>query len=259
MAARAMWKGMVRFGEVAVPVKLYSAVQDTGVHFRMLHRKDKEPVKQAMVNPQSDEVVPYEEIQKAWVSDTGDLVILEPEELKALDPEPSRDIEVFRFLPRGTVDHRWYDRPYYLGPDGSTDAYFALGEALQQGAQEGLARWVMRNKSYVGALSVHQGYPMLMSLRHAEEVVPAESLEPPGGKPLDKRELSMARQLIGMLEAEFTPGEYRDEYRDRVLALIEKKRKGGSVKVVPFRRKKATEKDLADVLAASLSKMKKSA
>lgn len=259
MAARAMWKGVVRFDDIAVPVKLYSAVQDSGVHFRMLHRKDRLPVKQAMVNPLTDEVVPYDRIRKAWASESGDLVILEADELKALEPEPSRDIVVERFLPRGTVDPRWYERPYYLGPDGSTEAYFALGQALQDGGYEGLAHWVMRNREYVGALSVHAGYPMLMALRHAEEVVPAEALEAPGGKPLDKRELQMARQLIGMLEAEFTPDAYEDEYRERVLQLIETKRKGGKVKVVPFRARKPAEKDLGDALAASLANLKKSA
>jgi len=259
MAARAMWKGVVRFEGVAVPVKLYSAVQDSGVHFRMLHRKDREPVKQAMVNPLTDEVVPYERIRKAWASEGGDLVVLETGELKALEPEPSRDILVERFLPRGTVDPRWYERPYYLGPDGSSEAYFALGQALEEGGYEGLAHWTMRNREYVGALSVHEGYPMLMALRHAEEVVPAEALEPPGGKPLDTRELQMARQLIGMLEAEFNPTEYKDEYRERVLKLIETKRKGGKLKVVPFRPRKPVEKDLGDVLAASLAQVKKSA
>jgi DNA end-binding protein Ku len=252
MAARAMWKGVIRFGDTTVPVKLYSAVQDRDVHFRMLHRKDRQPVKQAMINPLTDAVVPYGESQRAWISESGDLVILEKEELDTLEPEPSRDIEVLKFLPASAIDHRWYDRPYYLGPDGASEAYLALGEALEQTGQEGLARWVMRNKEYIGALRSHQGYPMLMSLRHAEEVVPAEALEPPSGKALDARELSMARQLIGMLEAEFKPDEYRDEYRERVLELVERKARGGSVKVVPFRRRKQASDDLGRALEASL-------
>ena len=254
MAARAMWKGIIRMDDVQVPVKLYSAVQEQGVHFRMLHRKDKLPVKQAMVNPLTDAVVPYAEAQRAYVTDEGDLVILDREELAALEPEKSREIEVLKFLPRHAIDHRWYDRPYYLGPDDDLEAYFALGVALEESEQEGLVRWVMRNKEYVGALGVHQGYPTLMTLRHAEEVVAVSQLQPPAGKPLDKRELGMARQLIGMLEAEFTPEEYHDEYRERVLELVRKKARGGSIKVVPFRRRKQPSEDLSGALEASLRK-----
>lgn len=253
MAARAMWKGIIRFGDASVPVKLYSAIEDRNVHFRMLHKKDKQPVRQAMINPETDEVVAYQEAQRAWVSDEGDLVIIDRDELEALQPEKSRDIEVLKFLPNLTIDHRWYDRPYYLGPDGSTSAYFAMAKALEKENAEGLVRWVMRNKEYIGALKLHGRYPMLMSLRHAEEVVPVEALEPPGGKPLDKKELSMARQLIGMLEAEFKPEEYRDEYRERVLELVEEKARGGGVKVVPFRKPKASE-DLSSALEESLKR-----
>lgn len=253
MAVRAMWKGVIRFAAVRVPVKLYSAIEDRNVHFRMLHGKDKQPVRQAMVNPETDEAVEYQDAQRAWVSEEGDLVVLDREELETLQPEKSRDIEVLKFLPELIIDHRWYDRPYYLGPDGSISAYFSLAQALADERQEGLVRWVMRNKEYVGALKLHDGYPTLMSLRHAEEVVPVEALEPPGGKPLDKKELSMARQLIGMLEADFKPEEYRDEYRDRVLELISEKARGGGIKVVPFKKPKASE-DLSSALEQSLKR-----
>jgi len=251
MAARAMWKGVIRFGEVNVPVKLYAGIEDRDVHFRMLHRKDKFPVKQAMVNPETGETVPYAETKRAFVTDEGDLVMLERDELDALEPEKSRDIDILHFLPKHEIDHRWYDRPYYLGPDGASDDYFALAAGLESAGMEGVAHWVMRNKEYIGALRVHRGYPMLMSLRHAEEVIPVEALDAPTGKPLDKRELSMARQLIGMLEAKFEPGEYRDEYRERVLEMLEAKQAGRRVKVVPFRRREASE-DLAAALEASL-------
>jgi DNA end-binding protein Ku len=251
MAARAIWKGIIGFGDVRVPVKLYSGVQDRNVHFRLLHRKDRQPVRQAMVNPVSDEVVPYQDARRAFVSDNGDLVMLDNDELDALQPAPGREIEIVRFVPQQAIDHRWYERPYYLGPDGAGEDYFALAAALEQTGLEGLARWVMRNKAYVGALRVRDGYPMLVSLRHADEVVPVEALQPPGGKPLDAREPSMARQLIGMLAAEFKPEEYADEYRERVLKLIEDKASGRGVKVVPIRRPKKSE-DLAGALEASL-------
>lgn len=258
MAAQTMWKGAVRFGSVRVPVKLYAAVQDRDVHFRLLHRKDKVPVRQAMVDEERDEVVPYAEARRAYTTEDGDLVILNREDMDALEPEPSRDIEVLEFLPPAVIDHRWYLRPYYLGPDGSPGAYAALIEALERSGREGLVRWVMRKKDYVGALRLHQGYPMLISLRRAEEVMSVEELEAPKGRQLDKKELSMAHQLIEMLEAPFEPREYRDEYRERVLDLIETKRRGGSVKVVPLRRAEPSE-DLSKALEASLQQERRSA
>ncbi|HEX7030664.1 MAG TPA: Ku protein [Gammaproteobacteria bacterium] len=258
MAARAMWKGVIRFGDVNVPVKLFSGIEDRDVHFRLLHRKDRFPVKQAMVNPETDAIVPWAETKRAFVTDEGDLVMLDKEELDALEPEKSRDIEILHFLPKHEIDHRWYDRPYYLGPDGPGDDYFAMAEGLESANMEGLAHWVMRNKEYIGALRVHEGYPMLMSLRHAEEVIPVESLEAPRGKPLDERELSMARQLIGMLESKFEPENYRDEYRERVLELLAAKQEGRSVKVVPFRRPPPSE-DLAKALEASLKQERRHA
>jgi DNA end-binding protein Ku len=251
MAARAMWKGVVRFGEVSVPVKLYSAVQDRSVHFRLLHGKDRSPVKQAMVNPETDEPVPFSDTQRAYRTDEGSLVVLDSTELEALEPEQTRDIEVISFLPPEEIDHRWYSRPYYLGPDGSEEEYFALIEALKHSGREGLARWVMRKKAYIGALRLHEGYPMLMSLRHDEEVVSLDTLEPPGGTRLDDKELGMAQQLIGMLEAPFEPEQYHDEYRERVMSLIEAKQRGESVKVTPIRRPEPSD-DVTTALEASL-------
>jgi len=255
MTARAMWKGIIKVDKLAVPVKLYSAVEDRSVHFRMLHDKDSQPVKQIMVNPQTDEVVAHGETLRAHRTEEGAYVLLSRDELDQLKPKPSRDIEVIKFIPAHAIDHRWYDRPYYLGPDGAEDRYAALAEALASSKRIGLVQWVMRNKEYFGALLLYEGYPMLMSLRYADQVVAAEDLQPPAGKALDKRELGMARQLIGMLEAEFKPQDYRDEYRERVLELIEKKRYGGKVRRLTARKKKAPD-DITRALEASLKEAK---
>lgn len=258
MAARAIWKGIIRFDDVRVPVKLFTAVQDRSVHFRLLHRKDRSPVKQAMVNPQTDEVVPHRDTRRAYVSDEGSLVVLDRDELEALTPTHSRDIEVTHFLPPQVIDHRWYSRPYYLGPDGEDEAYFALIEALERSGREGLAQWVMRNKAYVGALRLHEGVPMLMSLRHHEEVVNVDTLEAPKGKKLDDKELDMARKLIDMLAAPFEPEKYRDEHRERIMEMIEAKQRGERVKVIPIRRPEPSE-DLSQALEASLKQERKRA
>lgn len=258
MSVRAMWKGVIHFDAIRVPVKLYGAIEDRNVHFRLLHRQDLEPVHQALVNPETDEVVPYGSTGRAYVTESGDRVLLNPAELAALEPEPSRDIEIVSFLPPHAIDHRWYDRPYYLGPDEDGAEFFALADALEAMQVEGLARWVMRNKSYAGALQLYQGYPMLMSLHHSEEVIPVETLAPPKGPPLDQRELGMARQLIEMLEAEFQPQAYHDEFRERVLKMLAAKTQGKPV------RKRAPQlnepsMDIGQALEVSIQRVRKSA
>lgn len=258
MAARAIWKGVIRFANVRVPVKLYSAVEDRSIHFRLLHGKDYTPVKQALVNPQTDEVVPYQQTHRSYVTDEGQWVMLHPAELSALEPQPARELWVLRFLPPEAIDHRWYLRPYYLGPDGATEPYFALAAALQREGRQALVRWVMRKKEYVGALRLHQGYPMLVVLRYAEEVVPMDTLEAPRGPKLDAKELSMARQLMTMLEAPFELQAYRDEYRARVLELLETKECGESVKSKPV-RKMPPARDLTRALEASLKRERENA
>lgn len=255
MAARAMWKAVVTIGEIKVPVKLYSAIQDRDVHFRLLHAADHAPVKQAMINPETEEVVPRESIKRGYFSPEGDLVVLKEEELESLEPEPSREIRLLHFFPTEVIDHRWYRRPYYLGPDGAIAKYAALISALAESRREGLAQWVMRNKSYIGALRLNQGYPLLMALRHAEEVVSIETMKTPTGRDLDQRELSMAQQLIEMLAADFEPEQYHDEYRERVMELIQTKASGGRVTAIEPRRK-ARSDDLSKALEASLRKGK---
>ena len=251
MAARAMWKGVICFGKARVPVKLYSAIEDRSVHFRLLHRKDRMPVRQVLINPDTEAVVPFADSRRGYQTSEGQVVMLTDADREQLRPRPSRDIEVLDFLPLNVIDRRWYARPYYLGPDGADDEYWALVTALEESKREGLARWVMRRTEYVGALRLHRGYPMLVTLRHAEEVVPLESARAPRAKKLDAKELSMARQLIGMLQAPFEPAAYEHEQRERILDMIETKRRGGRIKIMPRRRARSSA-DIRQALQASL-------
>lgn len=258
MAVRAMWKGVIHFASIRVAVKLFGAIEDRNVHFRLLHRKDLAPVHQHLVNPETDEVVPYEETRRAYITESGDRVLLDKSELEALEPKPSRDIEILSFLPQNSIDHRWYDRPYYLGPDEDGAEFSALAAALDEMQVEGLARWVMRNKSYVGALTMYAGYPMLLSLHHTEEVVPVESLAPPKGPSLDPRELGLARQLIEMLAADFQPQEYHDQFRDRVLEMLAAKAAGTTLKKRAV-KSRSKGMDLGSALEASIQRVRKHA
>jgi DNA end-binding protein Ku len=235
-------------------------VKDKSIHFRLLDAKKREPVKQHMVDAESGEEVEYKAARRAVQVGKNRLVILDEEELEELEPESSREIEVTRFVKPQAITHEWYDRPYYLGPDGDSGRYFALVEALRGQGKEGVARWVMRNKEYVGALRVEGDHLMLVTLRHAGEVIPASSLPSPGGREVNRRELEMARELVDTMVEPFDVTAFRDEYRDRVLELVEAKARGKVLRF-PKAKPKKVEASLASVLAKSIEagKRRKSA
>ena len=204
MAARAMWKADLALGELKVPVKLYAAVQDTKVHFRLLHAADHAPVQAA--DGRSRERATgcrRREIKKAVAVDRGVYVVLTEEEQAALTPKPSRLISVEQVVATAAVDERWFDRPYFLGPDGDDEGYFALAEALEKRDAVGIAHWVLRNKRYVGALQASGGYLLLDTLRYAQELVAVGAVRPSANRAPDKREIALAEQLIGALEDRF--------------------------------------------------------
>ena len=256
MAARAIWKGKLKIGTTSIPVDLYSAVVDKTVHFHILDERTKSRIKQHMVNPETNKEVPSEEIQKGYQVEPGLFVILKPEELGKLEPEPSRDIEVIRFVSPDQLGSQWYDRPYYLGPDGDEKAYFAFVNALENKEQQGIARWVMRGKEYIGALRPLDGYLTLVTLRHAGEVVSAEELPEPAGRALDKKELAMAKQLVELLEGDFNPAEFSDEYRERLMDFIEKKAKGRKPRLHAVEAKRPSP-SLEKTLSRSIANLKK--
>lgn len=256
MAARAIWKGNLKLDSTKVPVKLYSAVKDQTVRFHILDVKSKHRVKQHMVNADSGDEVAKEEIQKGFEVEPGTFVILDQEELESLEPKASRDIEVEQFVPPNEIPPEYYERPYYLAPDGDSAAYFALAQALQNREKEGVVRWVMRKQPYVGALRADDGHLVLFTLRKAEEVLSAKDLPRPAGRAPEKKELAMAKQLVEMLKGEFDPKDYKDEYRARVMDFVEKKAKGHKprLKLVKSKKKAAS---LDKVLAKSLEALKK--
>lgn len=252
MAARAIWKGNIVFGTINVPVKLYSAAEDHGVHFKLLDRKTKKPVKQHMVNPETGDVVEYGETKRAFELENGDLVMLEHEELETLEPEESRDIEILHVFDDEEITHQWYERPYWLGPDGNNKGYFAIAAALAKEGKQALARWVMRKKEYFGALRPEGDHLMLITLRHAEEVVTPAELSAPGGRDLTANELKMAKQLVSAMEGDLDMSEFADQYRERVLEFVKAKASGKVVRL-PRAKAKRANTDLTSVLKRSLA------
>jgi DNA end-binding protein Ku len=245
-----MWKADLELGEIRVAVKLYAAVEDRQVHFRLLHAADHTPVQQAMVDPTSGEPVPREQIRRAVKLDRGLIVVLQPDEQAALEPKPSRSITVERIVDADKVDERWFDRPYYLGPDGNDDGYFALACVLEDRAWIGIAHWVMRKKSYAGALYGSDGYLLLDTLRNTQDVVQIDSIRPPAEGAPDPREIKLAEQLIGTLEDSFDAAAYKDQYREQVLALLEAKSRGKVVRFPKAARRKPTDSLLRDLQAS---------
>jgi DNA end-binding protein Ku len=247
MSARAMWKADLVLGELKTPVKLYSAVRDNKIHFRLLHAADHAPVKQQLIDPETEQPVASADAKKAVAVDRGVYVVLTEEEQAALAPKPSRLISIEQVVPARAVDERWFDRPYYLGPDGDDEGYFALAEALKKRDSIGIAHWVLRNKRYVGALQASGGYLLLDTLRYAQEIVEVEAVRPNANRAPDKREIALAEQLIGALEDRFDASEYRDEYQEQLKAMLAAKSAG---KVVRF--PKAAKRERQDSLLASL-------
>jgi len=256
MTARAIWKGELKLDATKVPVKFYSALKDQTVRFHLLEEKSKTRVKQHMVEPDSGKEVANEEIQKGFEVEPGTFVILEAEELEKLQPQASREIELTQFVPQQKIPPEFYDRPYYLGPDGDQAGYFALAEALKNKEKEAVARWVMRKQPYVGALRAEDDHLVLFTLRHAEEVLSAKDLPRPAGRAADKKELSMAKQLVELLKGEFDPTEYKDEYRARVMDFIEKKAKGHKPRLQLVKTKRKTT-SLDSVLSKSIAALKR--
>jgi DNA end-binding protein Ku len=256
MAARAIWKGELKIGSTKVPVKLYSGVADRAVRLHILDEKHLKRVKQHMVTPDEGEEVSNEEIRKGYEIEPGRFVVLTEEDLKSIEPEPSREIEISEFVPPSAISPEWYDRPYYLAPDGDQEAYFALVEALKNQDREGIAHWVMRNKPYVGALRAENDYLLLFTLRNADEVISARELPKPAGRPPTQKELSMAKQLVSLLEGEFNAKDYKDEYRERVMDFIERKAKGRAPRLQAVKMKRRPS-SLDSVLAKSIESLKK--
>jgi DNA end-binding protein Ku len=222
------------------------------VHFHLLHEKDLTPVEQRIVRKDNGREVPREAQRKAFPLDDRRAVILEPDELETLEPESDRTIRLLRFVPREALGDQWFDRPYYLGPDDDGGVYFALASALGAKDRLGIARWVMRDKRYLGALSVASGHLVMTTLRRADEVLAVPAIRPDKARTPSEAEVKLAEQLVDSITGPFAPQEWENEYRERLHKLIEAKAKGTRLRLVSPKPKDATG-DLAESLRASLA------
>ena len=250
--ARAIWSGSISFGLLNVPVKLYSAVARRGIALREIRESDSARIKHRRVAEGTDEEVPYDKIIKAYEITKDRYVPLSKDELASLDPKKTRAIEVQDFVEISEIDPIYFDSPYYLGPaDGAEKAYSLLAQAMEQSGKVAIARFVFRNKEHLAAIRPGDGVLTLTTMRFADEVVPADELDDvlPSEKPkIGKREVEMAEQLIDSLTRDFDPALYRDEYREELLAMIERKAAGEDVVAAPQEDREPTK--APDLMAA---------
>jgi len=258
--ARAIWSGAISFGLVNVPVKLYSATSPKTVRFHQLSSKTGARIKQKRVDPTTGDEVPFEEIIKGYEITPDRYVTIAPEELDALDPKATRTVDIEEFVDLVDIDPIFYDHNYYLAPTaGGAKAYKLLLDAMRAAGKVGIGRVVLRSKQQLCALRPAGEALTLTTMLFGDEVLAPDridELDALSDAGASERELKMAQQLIASLSADFEPTKYRDEYRERVLELIERKAAGEEIAVQPQAEEPAAAPDLMAALEASLAAMR---
>ncbi len=257
MAGAALWKGVIRFGDSEVAVKLHSAVREDRVQFHLLHAPDQSRLRQQMVCSLEKTPVPSEEQSRGFEVEPGKYVMMAPEELEQASSAGDRTIEVHEFVKIEQIDPFFLDRTYYLEPDVPEiqgKGYAALVSVLIETDAAGICTWTMRKRSYLGALRATGKMLRLTTLRYADEVVSAASLGLQDA-PLSEKELRIGSELIGQLAVDFDPMNVTSGHQAKLRELIEKKARGENIAVMRPRQLKPTEPDeLLQVLEASLKK-----
>jgi DNA end-binding protein Ku len=255
MSARALGSATIAFGLVSIPVKLYSAAESAAtIRFNQIDRRDGARVKQQLISSNSGEVVPKEEIVKGYEFAKGQYVLFTPEEIKALDVAATYTIDIDQFLPDGTVERIYFEKAYYLGPDkGGARAYHLLAEALRATGRIAVGRYAARGRQHLVLVRPMENGLLLEQLHYADEIrafseVPIEEVE------VKKTELELAKQLIEQSAGEsFDPTAYRDEVREQMLAMIQRKVEGEDISVAPTAAPEHKIIDIMEALKASLN------
>ncbi len=255
MTSTAIWKGNIHFGGIDVPVKLHGAVREERIQFHLLHRRDHVKLRQQMICAHEKVPVPVEAQARGFELGEGRYLLIDPAELEQIKPVESRVIEVHEFVKRGRIDPLYLERAYSLEPEPHEKGYNALVGAMREMGVEGICTWTMRKRSYFGALQPSGRILRLMTLRHADEVIPVKSLELPDIS-LSEKELKIGGELINQLTAPFQPQKFGNEHQNKLRRLIDQKVRGEKIAILPLRRLKPTASDkLLQALEASLKKV----
>jgi DNA end-binding protein Ku len=257
---RAIWSGAISFGLVNVPVKLYSATSPKTVRFHQLSSKTGARIRQKRVDPSTGDEVAFEDIVKGYELTPERYVLIEPEELDALDPKATKTIDIEEFVDLADIDPIYYDHSYYLAPAaGGAKAYRLLLEAMRESGKVAIGRVVIRSRQQLCALRPSGEAMALSTMLFGDEVLSPDRLDELDGlseAEATQRELGMAQQLISSLSSEFDPGKFKDEYRERVLDLIERKAAGEEIAVQPEAEDSTPAPDLMAALEASLAEIR---
>jgi DNA end-binding protein Ku len=254
MAARSIGTGTLSFGMVSIPIRMYSAGESSSaVSFNLLHAKCKSRMKQQYVCPKDNEVVPRDQMVKGYQFSKDQYVAFTKEELKAMEQEAQKAIEITEFIPASAIDPVYFDRPYYLGPEkGGEKAYRLLNEAMKKTGRSALAKWAARGKQHLVLIRPADKGLVMQQLLYADEVRPISEV-PVGDAELTDSELQLAEQLIAQIASdEFHPEHYEDDVKKRYLAAIQKKIEGQEITAAP-EAPKAQIIDLMEALKASLA------
>ena len=245
---RAIWKGAVSFGLVSVPVKLYAATENKDVSFRQVHVTDGGRIKYQRVCSIDGELVDYSEIAKGYETEDGEMVVLTDSDLAELPASSSREITVEKFVPTDQIDPMLFEKSYYLEPEKSgTKPYALLREALVEADRVALVTVSLRNRMSLAVLRVRDDVIVLQTMMWPDEIRKPDfgGLEAGDTRPA---EVKMATMLVETLAGDFDPGEFEDDYREAVEALVKEKVEGGEVKHAPTPQKSSGE--VVDLLAA---------
>jgi DNA end-binding protein Ku len=257
--AHAIWSGAINFGLVTIPVKLQTAIRTNDLRFNFLHKKDEGRINNVRRCSLDGEELSYDDIVRGYEYEKGRYVILSDEDLKSVNPEATQSVDIVQFVDLAEINPMYFDKPYYLEPEKrGRHAYALLREALKTSGKVGIAKVVIRSREHLAALKPN-GDALVLELMHfADEIVDQASLDfPASEKPLEN-EMKVAKMLIDTMTEPFDATQFRDEYRDEVLAMIEARAAGKQTEAVPA---KAPRHDnvvnLMDVLQKSLEASKK--
>jgi DNA end-binding protein Ku len=256
---RPVWSGTISFGLVAIPMKLYNAVNRKSVSFNQLDERTMSRIRYRKVSDETGEEVPDENIVKGYEVSKGRYVIVDPDELEPFIPAATRSVELEEFVDLGDIDPVYFDNSYYVAPDGSPKPYVLLARAMEEAGKVAIGRLVMRNKQYTAAIRAADGHLMMSTLAYGDEVVSPQSIDELNGLEdvdVSDREVKMAEALVQSLTDEFQPDKYHDDYREQVLDLIAKKAAGEDFEVPEPTTEKPKIVDLMAALEASVEAAK---
>jgi DNA end-binding protein Ku len=229
--SRAIWSGSIVFGLVNIPIKIHTAVRDQSIHLHMVSKEGDCRLRRKLYCPDTGKEYDFHETARGYEVAPGQYVLIEEEEIEQVKPESGHTIDILDFVDLDQIDPMYFDNTYYVGPDKSAGkGYALLVQALKHKNKAGVAKVIMREKEYLVALRAHDDVLLMETMHFADEIVPAEkAIEKPPSARLDKRELAMAEKLIDAMVRDFEPQRYKEEYRERLRELIERKAEGKEV------------------------------